>query len=169
MKERKTIWAPLQYYQRLKNQTGGYHDLPGSWEGEPEDKNELEGVVEWEPVNSVDRALEYGQKREDNPILTQHQFNPRPHKLTCRAYREPLRIVSLAGSEQRLQRVISWNCETSDICEQLPADVEEDEEEIGRDKPEESIDLWNRSLLLQIVQSWVLGELVAAYVSFVVC
>jgi hypothetical protein len=42
---------------------------PSNWERKPEDKDELECVVEWEPVHGVDGALKDGQEREDDPIL----------------------------------------------------------------------------------------------------
>jgi hypothetical protein len=48
-----------------------YQNSPGSWEGEPENKDELEGKVEWEPVNGIDSTLEDGQEGEDNPVLEQ--------------------------------------------------------------------------------------------------
>jgi hypothetical protein len=50
-----------------------YQNSPGSWEGEPENEDELECVVEWEPVNSVDCTLEDGQEGEDNPVLKQRR------------------------------------------------------------------------------------------------
>jgi len=42
----------------------------------------------------------------------------------------------------------------------MASDVEEDEEEIGCNQAEESIDFGNRGLLFQVVQSRVLGELI---------
>ena len=54
----------------------GIINSPGSWEGQPEDKNELEGVVEWEPINGADRTLENCQEGEDNPVLGQSQSSP---------------------------------------------------------------------------------------------
>ena len=74
-------------------------------------------------------------------------------------YGEPLCIITLPNTEQSLQRVISGNDESGHICKKLTANVEEDEEEIGCDKAKECINLRNRGLLLQIVQSWILGEL----------
>jgi len=44
-------------------------NAPGGWECKPQNKDELECVVEWEPVNSVDGALKYRQEGKDNPIL----------------------------------------------------------------------------------------------------
>lgn len=42
---------------------------PSNWECQPEDKDELEGVVEWEPVDSADSALKDSQEGKDYPVL----------------------------------------------------------------------------------------------------
>lgn len=76
-----------------------------------------------------------------------------------RAYRKPLRIITLSNTEQSLQRVVSWDHKSGDVGKELTSNVEEDEEEIRCDKAQESIYFGNRSLLLQIVQSRILGEL----------
>jgi len=112
-----------------------------NWEREPENKDELEGVVEWEPIHRTDGALKNGQESIDDPVC------------------KPLGIISLASGEQGLERVVSGNHESSKVYEQLPTDVEENEEEIGRDQPEDSICLWDRSLFLQVVQGRILGKL----------
>ena len=70
-------------------------------------------------------------------------------------------IISFAGTEQSFEGVVSRNDKASKVCEELPAEVEEDEEEVGRDNTEEGVDLGDRSLLLEVVQKWILGELVA--------
>lgn len=74
-------------------------------------------------------------------------------------YCKPLGIVTLSDTEQGLERVVSWNHETSNVCKKLTADVEEDKEEVCRDKAEESVNLGHRGLLLKVVQGWVLREL----------
>ena len=33
------------------------------------DEDELEGVVEWEPVSGVDSGLKHGQEGVDDPVL----------------------------------------------------------------------------------------------------
>ena len=73
-----------------------------------------------------------------------------------KAYREPLCIITLADGEQGLQRIIPRDYEAGNIGKELSADVEEDEEEVGCDKTEESVNLRNRGLLLQFGQSRVL-------------
>jgi len=50
----------------------------------PEDEDELEGIVEWEPVNGVDSALEEGQESIDDPV------------------RKPLGIIGRLAGEQRI-------------------------------------------------------------------
>jgi len=53
----------------------------GDWECEPKSKNELEGVVEWEPVNGVNSTLKHSQESENDPIC------------------EPLSVIGLANAE----------------------------------------------------------------------
>lgn len=43
--------------------------IPGLGKAHPEDKDEFECVVEWEPIHSVDGALKDRQEGVDNPIL----------------------------------------------------------------------------------------------------
>jgi len=111
------------------------------WEREPEDEDELECVVEGEPVHGTDGALKDGQERKDHPVC------------------EPLRIIDLAHAEQGLERVIPWDQESGEVHKELAANVEEDEEEIARDQPKDSIGLGDRGLLLQVVQDGILGKL----------
>jgi len=94
-----------------------------SWKSEPEGKNEFKCVVEWEPVDSIDCALEESQECENNPVG------------------QPLCIVGLAHAEQGLKRVVPWDSKPSQIREELTSDVEEDQEEVGCDDPEEGIGL----------------------------
>lgn len=41
----------------------------GLWESKPKGEEELEGVVEWEPVDGVDQGLEDGEEAENDPVL----------------------------------------------------------------------------------------------------
>ena len=43
--------------------------IPSLRESHPQNKNELESVVEWKPVDSVHSALEHRQEGVDNPVL----------------------------------------------------------------------------------------------------
>jgi hypothetical protein len=43
--------------------------IPGSWKCEPENENELECVVEWEPVYGADGTLKYRQEGKHHPVL----------------------------------------------------------------------------------------------------
>jgi len=81
-------------------------------EGHPENKDELESVVEWEPVDSVDCTLKDGQEGICDPVG------------------EPLSIISSAGAEQSLKRVVSRKNETRSVNEKLASNVEEDQEEV---------------------------------------
>lgn len=44
-------------------------NLPGHWESEPEDEDELECIVEWEPVDCADSTLEDSEESENDPVL----------------------------------------------------------------------------------------------------
>lgn len=45
-------------------------DIPSLRKGHPEDKDELEGVVEREPVNGIDGRLNDRQEGVDDPVLS---------------------------------------------------------------------------------------------------
>lgn len=74
-------------------------------------------------------------------------------------YCEPLRIIGLAGAEEGLEGVVPWDHEAGEVGQQLAADVEEDQEEVGADEPEEGVRLGDGRLLLQVVEDGVLGQL----------
>jgi len=46
-----------------------FENLPGGWKCEPENEGKFEGIVKWEPVNSVDSTFKYCQKGKHHPIL----------------------------------------------------------------------------------------------------
>jgi len=99
----------------LEEGSENYLGTTECWKSKPESKDEFEGVVEWEPVDSVDGALKESQECENNPVS------------------QPLRIISLAYTEQSLKGVVSWDSESSKICEELSCNVEEDQEEVDCD------------------------------------
>jgi len=107
----------------------------------PEDQDELEGVVEGEPVDSVHCTLENSEESVDDPV------------------RQPLCIVCLPGGEQCFQRVVAWQNEAGNVDEELSGNVEEDEEEVESTKTKDNIDLGNAGLLLKVVESRIPGEL----------
>jgi len=113
----------------------------GDGEGHPQDQNELEDVVEGEPIDGVDEALKDGEESIDNPVC------------------QPLSIISLATAKQCLEGVVSWQDEAGEVDEELAANVEEDEKEVEPDKAEEDVDLWDIGLLLEIVEGRILAEL----------
>lgn len=71
--------------------------------------------------------------------------------------RKPLSVVGLADREQCFQGIVARNHESGDVRKKLTSDVEEDEEEVECAQSEEGVNLGNRSLLLEVVQGWVLG------------
>jgi len=71
--------------------------LPSRWESEPEHKDELESIVEWEPVDSVDKTLKDSEESEDDPVLKAKSAQALRHD--GETYCEPLCIVALANTE----------------------------------------------------------------------
>jgi len=109
--------------------------------GHPEDEDELEGIVEGEPVHGVDGTLEDGQESVDDPVG------------------QPLAIIRRLGGEQRLQGVVRGNGKANGVCQEVGTDVEEDHEEVEDTEAKDNIDLGDIGLLLKVVEGWVFGEL----------
>ena len=130
----------------------------GLWKSEPEGEEELEGVVEWEPVDGVDEGLENGKEAEYDPILELGLVKPFPED-KGKTYGQPLGIINLAGREEGVQRVVCWDDERSEIGEESSTEVEEDEEEVESHNTEDRVDLWNRGLLLEVIEDRVAREL----------
>jgi len=107
------------------------------WELEPDEESELEGVVEWEPVNDGDGRFEESEETKHNPVC------------------DPLSIVNLANSYERVEGVVCWEGKAGQVGEELASIVDEDEEEVESSETGDDIDLWCSSLLLEVVQSWV--------------
>lgn len=76
-----------------------------------------------------------------------------------RTYGQPLSIINLAGGEEGVKGVVCWDDERSEVGEEGSAEVEEDEEEVESHNTEDRINLWNRGLLLEVVEDWVAREL----------
>jgi len=112
----------------------------GLRERHPKDENELEGVVEGEPVHSIDHAFNDGQECVDDPIS------------------QPLGIIGLAGTEQSFQGVVSRNYEAGKVGEKCACDVEEDEEEVEGEEAQDDVDFRYACLLLKIVEHGVLAQ-----------
>jgi len=109
--------------------------------GHPQDEDELEGVVEGEPVDGVDSALENGQEGVGDPVG------------------QPVGVIGLALGEQSLERVVAGDEEASKVDEELAGNVEEDEEEVESTETEDDVDLGDGALLLQVVEGRVFGQL----------
>ena len=76
-------------------------------QGHPEHKDELEGVVEGEPVDGVDGALKNGQEGVSDPVG------------------QPVGVIGLGLGEQSLERVVTRDDEASKVDEELASDVEQ--------------------------------------------
>lgn len=64
-----------------------------------------------------------------------------------------------------MQGEVSGNDEAGEVGQELAAEVEDDEEEVQGGKANDGVDLGYRSLLLKVVESWVLGELRSSRIS----
>jgi len=113
----------------------------GLGKGHPEDSDELEGVVEGEPVDSIHSRLEDSQECIDNPVC------------------EPLSIVDGARREQSVQGVVCRDDKAESVDKELSSDVEEDEEEVQGADTEDDVDLGYAGLALEVVEKLVLSEL----------
>lgn len=130
----------------------------GLWESEPEGEEELEGVVEREPVDGVDQGLEDGEEAEYDPVLGigSVKFFPANEGWT---YGQPLGIINLASGEEGIEGVVCWDNKRSEVGEESSAEVEEDEEEVESHNTEDRINLWDGGLPLEVVKDWVAREL----------
>jgi hypothetical protein len=72
---------------------------------------------------------------------------------------QPLGIILGVGREEGLERVVPGDDEAGKVSEQLATEVEDDEEEVERRDADGSVGLGDASLLLDVVQGGVLGEL----------
>ena len=67
-------------------------------------------------------------------------------------------IISFVRGEQSLHGVVSRNDKPGEVDEEFSGDVEEDEEEVESNKPEEDIDFGNGCLSLEIVEHRILRK-----------
>ena len=70
-----------------------------------------------------------------------------------------LGIIDLARTEQSFQGIVSWDEEPGKIHEEFASDVKENQEKVDADEAEKGIDLRNRSLLFEVVEHGIFGEL----------
>ena len=68
-------------------------------------------------------------------------------------------VVSLRCAEQSLKGVVSRDDEASSVDQELASDVEEDESEVKSTDTKDEVHLWHRSLLLELVEGRILGQL----------
>jgi hypothetical protein len=109
--------------------------------GQPQEENKLESVVEGEPVDNADEALNDSEERKDNPVG------------------KPLSVVRLVGTEESGKGEVSREDEARNVGQELAAEVEDDQKEVERAQAEHAIGLGDRGLLLEVVEHRVLGEL----------
>jgi hypothetical protein len=126
---------------RLEERVEDNLSAVGLGERHPQNEDELEDVVEGEPVGGIDGTLNNSEEGVNNPV------------------RQPLSIICLARGEHGIERVVARNQETGKVDEELASDVEEDQEGVDSDQAEDDIDLRNGGLALQVVEDRVLGEL----------
>lgn len=147
------------------------HDIPESREREPEEEDELEDVVEGEPVDNLDEALKHGEEGENDPILKNELAATRDQCATGSiqessasrvkeaTYSQPLSVILLVGSEESGQGVVAGNDETSKVGQELAAQVEDDEEKVESANADGGVGLGDARRLLEVVKGGVLGEL----------
>ena len=76
-----------------------------------------------------------------------------------------LGIINLARTEQSLQGIVSWNEEPGKVHEKLASNIEEDKEKVDADEAEKGVDLWHRSLLFEVVEHGIFGQLYHPFIS----
>jgi hypothetical protein len=74
-------------------------------------------------------------------------------------YSQPLSVVDLARREESVQGVVTGDDEAGNVDKELASDVEEDKEEVKASETEDGVDLGDGSLLLEVVEGGVLGQL----------
>ena len=70
-----------------------------------------------------------------------------------------LSIIGLTSAEERFHGIVTGNDESRNIDEEFASNIEEDKKEVDADQSEESIDFWNRGLLLEVVEHRILRKL----------
>lgn len=173
-RERKTTWAPLQMVSVRKKHSlrGWWEHLRSLWQRHPNDQDKLEGVVEGEPVDGVDRGLDNRQEGVDDPVLLRVAISIlHPCLYLCcllssslsrETHGQPLGIIGLAAREEGAERVVGRNREAGGVDKELASDVKEDEEEVEGAETQDDVDLRHAGLLLEVVELRVLGELPVA-------
>lgn len=133
-------------------------------------------MVLTEPVDGIDGALKDGEEGKADPVL---QMLVTWTSTVGEVYIRSATIAQLlasfdhlsdidltylsviggSGAEQCLDTIVSWNDETSRVDEEFSGNVEEDEEEVDSTETENDVDLGNRGLLFEVVESSILGQL----------
>lgn len=107
----------------------------------PDDNEELSSEVEWDPVGDAEEGLEDGEECKYHPVG------------------DPLGTLELSVGEEGTQAVVAWNDEPGQVGQGLAAEVEGNKEKVKSDKTTDNIGFWCSSLLFQVDQKRVLGQL----------
>ena len=70
-----------------------------------------------------------------------------------------LGIINFACTEQSLQGIVSWDEEPGKVHKEPASDIEEDKEKVDADKAKKGVDFRHRSLLFEVVEHRVFGQL----------
>lgn len=70
-----------------------------------------------------------------------------------------LGVINLARTEQSFQGIVSWDEEPGKVHKKLARNIEEDKKKVDADEAEEGVDLRHRSLLLEVVEHGIFGQL----------
>lgn len=76
-----------------------------------------------------------------------------------KTYSQPLRVIILALGEEGTKGVVAGDDEASKVGQELATEVEDDEEEVKGDDPNDGIGLGNTGLFLKVVERGVFGQL----------
>jgi len=123
----------------------------GHWKSHPQDEDELEDIVEWEPVDSVDQAFKDIQEGVNNPVC------------------QPLSVVDLVRTEKSVQGIVAGKDKTGEVNEEFTSDVEEHQEEVEAGQAEYCVDLGDAGLPLKVIQYLVLRQLLVELRDLVLC
>lgn len=70
-----------------------------------------------------------------------------------------LGIINLACTEQSFQGIVSWDEEAGEVYKEFASNVEEDKKKVDADKAEKGVYLRHRSLLFEVVEHGIFGQL----------
>lgn len=99
------------------------------------------------------------EERENNPVLSSRLAARQQSRFHQKTNSQPLGVVRLGRGEESTKRIVRGNKEPGNVGQELPTQIEEDEEKVERDDADDRVGLGNSGRLLEVVESGVLGEL----------